>query len=53
MIRKATDKDGRTVYRVLSEGGRKMGDYPTMKAARKRLAQVEMFKAIRRRASRR
>jgi hypothetical protein len=39
MIKKV--KEG---YRVLSEGGRNMGTYPTKEEAKKRLQQIEFFK---------
>ncbi|MBI2147817.1 hypothetical protein HYU19_05080 [Candidatus Woesearchaeota archaeon] len=34
------------LYRVLSESGRNMGTYPTLKAAKKRLQQIEYFKHV-------
>ena len=41
MIRKV--KSG---YKVVARSGRSMGTYPTKEKAKKRLAQVEMFKAM-------
>ncbi len=34
-------------YRVLAESGRHMGDYKTLKEAKKRLQQIEIFKHLR------
>lgn len=31
-------------YRVMSHAGKKLGDYPTLHAAERRLKQIEMFK---------
>ncbi len=41
MIRKV--KEG---WRVVAESGRNMGTYPTKEEAKKRLAQIEMFKHL-------
>lgn len=40
MIRKVGSK-----YRVLSEGGKKLGEYATKAEAEKRLRQIEFWKA--------
>ena len=34
-------------FKVVAESGRAMGTYPTIGAAKKRLAQIEMFKHMR------
>lgn len=36
-------------YRVVAESGRPMGTYKTLKDAKHRLAQIEMFKHLRKR----
>jgi len=37
-------------YRVVAESGRNMGTYQTLKEAKKRLRQIEMFKHMKREA---
>ena len=36
-------------FRVVAESGRNMGTYPTLVQAKERLAQIEMFKHMRKR----
>ena len=38
-------KEGKD-FKVVAESGRPMGTYPTQEAAKRRLAQIEMFKAM-------
>ena len=44
MIRKV-----KNLYRVVAESGRNMGTYRTLKDAKKRLRQIEMFKHMKKR----
>lgn len=37
---------GKNLYRVYSEKGRNMGTYPSLKGAKKRLGEIEMFKRM-------